>query len=77
MHWTTQSACFMGEMDQIQVSDSLNTTLTLEGFQLGPPRALKGPHLAPNRSCRALTCLGPPLWLDGLLVMNQTHLIAC
>ena len=45
MHWTTQSPCFMGKTDQIQVSDSSNSTLTLAGFQLGPPRALKGPHL--------------------------------
>ena len=58
------------------VDDPLNNSLTLNGPQLGPVMAPKGPHLAINRPT-----LGPTLALDqpvGLCFMgNGSNTLEC
>ena len=48
---------------ECMLDDLLDNSLTLNGPQLGPPMAPKGPHLAINWPFGALTSLGPTSWL--------------
>ena len=66
-------------LDTLEVTHGTLTTFTLEGPQLGHPRALKGPHLTLNTPFGAFTCPVPPRWLVGneLALRQRLSLTYC
>ena len=63
LHWSTQTACFMREMNQNEFGTCevthWNLLLNLKGPHLGPP----GPQKALILPSRAPKCLQPSIWL--------------
>ena len=73
LHWSTQTACFMREMNQNEFGTCevthWNLLLNLKGPHLGPP----GPQKALISPSRAPKCLQPSIWL----VLGMTWIKLC
>ena len=73
LHWSTQTACFMREMNQNEFGTCevahWNLLLNLKGPHLGP----QGPQKALISPSRAPKCLQPSIWL----VLGMTWIKLC